>query len=145
MKNTTIAIFCGATLLTTAASVYTVGTLNQPQVVEPQQAQVEVVAQQPQTTNKVYQAQCELAHESSDGRMAYQKPCTVHNKENENKVVVYIHDLTVLNVHRSGHPGLVTIGGVEGIWMFDKTDCGFQLTDTDESGTTTYTVKGNCN
>jgi len=49
MKNTILATLCGATLLTTAASVYTAGTLNQTQVVEPQQPQVEVVAQQPQT------------------------------------------------------------------------------------------------
>ena len=52
MKNIILATLCGATVLTTAASVYTAGTLNQPQVIEPQQAQVEVVAQQPQATEQ---------------------------------------------------------------------------------------------
>jgi len=147
MKNTILATLCGATVLTSAASVYTAGTLNRTQVIEPQQAQVEVVAQQPQVTNKVYQTQCGISHESSDGKIEWEESCTVHNKENENSILVRMEGSIImpLNIRKGAHPGFVTIDDVEGVWKFDRIGCGFQFTNTDENGTTTYTVKGDCN
>ena len=88
---------------------------------------------------------CALAHESSDGKMEFQNSCTVYDKEGDSSIIVHIHDFTALHVRKGPRPGLVTIDDTEGVWKFDGIACGFQFTQTDKTGTTTYTVKGICN
>jgi len=139
MKNTTLAILCGATVLTTAATVYTVGTLNQTQVIEPQQAQVEVVAQQPQATNKVYQSECNM-YFPPNGH-SYDYSCTVTMDGNNGFTVK--GGLGIFSIETTNRPGVVDFvvplnDTVKGYKMSsDKNECTTSLQSPDDSATIT--------
>ena len=127
MKNTTLAILCGATVLTNAAAVYTVGTLNQTQVIEPQQAQVEVVAQQPQDTNKVYQAQCNYYFPAE--AYSFDKPCEVTMKGNNGFTVQ--SGLGIFSIETTNRPGVVDF-----IVPLNETEKGYKMTSDKNECTT---------
>jgi len=92
-------------------------------------------------------AQCGISHVSSEGKIEWQEGCTVSYKANENSTLVRMDGSIImpLNIRKGTRPGFVTVDDIEGVWKFDRIGCGFQFANTNENGTTTYTVKGNCN